>query len=154
MNEALSAEIARFVRESPDNRQPERGAPWFEAPLVGFAAADDPLFERYRDPAVIGPFHRTPREILHGAASVVVWVLPIAPSTRRSNRAHRERPSLDWARTRSFGEGFNVALRKHVVAWLAERGHSAIAPLLAPDWRQLDATPVGIASTWSERHAA
>jgi epoxyqueuosine reductase len=154
MNEALSAEIARFVRESPGNRQPERGAPWFEAPLVGFAAADDPLFERYRDPAVIGPFHRTPRELLHDAASVVVWVLPIVPSTRRSNRADRERPSLDWARTRSFGEGFNVALRKHVVAWLGERGHAAIAPLLAPDWRQLDATPVGIASTWSERHAA
>lgn len=154
MNDALGAEIARFTRESQGDPAEGRGAPWFAAPLVGVAAADDPLFERYRDPAVIGPFHRTPRELLPGAASVVVWVLPIAAPVRRSNRADDERPSLAWARTRSFGEGFNAALRRHVVAWLAERGHAAVAPLLAPEWRQLDATPVGIASTWSERHAA
>lgn len=154
MNETLRAEIARFVRESPANRHPDRDAPYFDAPLVGVAAADDPLFERYRDPAVIGPFHRTPREIVPGAASVVVWVLPITPPTRRSNRETPDRPSLEWARTRSFGEAFNLALRKHVVAWLGERNHAAVAPLLAPDWKQLDQTPVGIASTWSERHAA
>jgi epoxyqueuosine reductase QueG len=154
MNEALRAEIARFVRESPANRHPDRDAPYFDAPLVGVASADDPLFERYRDPAVVGPFHRMPRELVPGAASVVVWVLPIPPETRRSNREDRERPSLAWARTRSFGEGFNLALRRHVVAWLGERGHAAVAPLLASDWRQLDVTPAGIASTWSERHAA
>lgn len=154
MYDALRAEIARFVRESPANRHPDGEAPYFEAPLVGVAAADDPLFERYRDPAVIGPFHRTPGELVPGAASVVVWVLPIPAATRRTNREAPDRPSLAWARTRSSGEAFNLALRRHVVAWLAERGHAAVAPLLAPDWKQLDATPVGIASTWSERHAA
>jgi len=154
MNEALRAEIARFVRESPANRHPDRDAPYFDAPLVGVAAADDPLFERYREPEVVGPFHRTPREIVPGAASVVVWVLPIAAPTRRSNRETKERPSLDWARTRSFGEAFNIALRKHVVGWLGERGHAAVAPLLAPDWREVSQSAVGRASTWSERHAA
>ena len=81
-------------------------------------------------------------------------MLPITAPTRRSNREARDRPSLEWARTRSFGEGFNIALRRHVIAWLGERGHACVAPLLAPDWKQLDETPVGIASTWSERHAA
>lgn len=154
MNDALRAEIARFVRESRANRHPDDGGPYFDAPLVGVAAADDPLFERYREPTVIGPFHRTPAELVPGAASVVVWALPIAAPARRSNREARDRPSLLWARTRSFGEAFNVALRGHVVAWLGERGHAAVAPLLAPGWRQLDETPAGIASTWSERHAA
>lgn len=151
MDEALRGEIARFVREDPGNRRAE-GGPYFDAAVVGVAAADDPLFGAYKD--VIGPFHRTPRELLPGAASVISWVLPIARPVRESNRRERELPSDAWARTRSLGERFNSALRRHVVAWLAGRGHAAVAPVLSPEWRQLDDTPVGFASTWSERHAA
>jgi epoxyqueuosine reductase QueG len=152
MNDMLRTEIERFVPEHPEGRFRGDGAPFFDAPLVGVAAAHDPLFEAYK--RVIGPFHRTPREILPGAVSVVCWVLPITRATRASNRDERTLPSLAWAQTRSFGEPFNSALRRHVVSWLEERGHAAVAPMLAPDWRRLDDTPVGIASTWSERHAA
>ena len=152
MNEALGAEIAHFVRDHPDNGFSGDEAPYFEAPLVGVATADDALFDDYK--TIIGPFHRTPREVLVGAASVVCWVLPISRAIRESNRRERELPSAAWARARSFGEEFNSALRRHVVAWLEERGHRAVAPLLSADWRRLDDTPVGIASTWSERHAA
>jgi epoxyqueuosine reductase len=149
---ALRDEIERFVRAHPDNRFPGGGGPYFDAPLVGVAAADDPLFAEYK--RIIGPFHRAPRELLAGAVSVICWVLPITRDTRGSNRRERELPSLAWARTRSFGEEFNCALRRHVTRWLEERGHAAVAPMLAPDWRRVDDTPAGIASTWSERHAA
>ncbi len=152
MNQALGAEIARFVRDDPRNRHPDVAAPYFEAPLLGVAAADDPLFDAYK--TIIGPFHRTPSEVLVGAASVVCWVLPIARGARETNRRERGLPSLGWARTRSFGEEFNSELRRHVVAWLEERGHRAVAPMLTADWSRLDETPAGIASTWSERHAA
>jgi epoxyqueuosine reductase len=152
MNEALRAEINRFVRDHRGNRFLGHEVPYFDSPLIGVAAADDPLFDEYKK--VIGPFHRTPREILAGAATVVCWVLPIMRATRESNRPERELPSLAWARTRSFGEEFNSALRSHVVAWLEERGHASVAPMLATDWQRFDDTPVGIASTWSERHAA
>jgi epoxyqueuosine reductase len=152
MDRALRTEIDRLVREDPGNRFPGSEQPFFEAPLVGVAAADDLLFDAYR--TIIGPFHRTPREILPGAASVICWVLPIVKETRRGNRPERTYPSRAWAQTRTHREGLNVAQRRHHVAWLGERGHAAVAPLLAPDWRQLDDTPVGIASTWSERHAA
>jgi epoxyqueuosine reductase QueG len=152
MSDALRSEIERFVREHPGNRLQDGDVPYFDPPLVGVASADDPLFGAYKE--IIGPFHSTPGELLAGAASVVCWVLPIPRETRQSNRREQALPSLAWARTRSFGEGFNVALRKHVVAWLAARGHAAVAPPLSPGWRQLDETPVGIASTWSERHAA
>jgi epoxyqueuosine reductase QueG len=152
LDEALRSEIARFVREHPDNRLPGDGAPCFDAPLVGVARADDPLFDAFKQ--IIGPFHRTPREIQPGAESVVCWVLPITRSTRRANRREKALPSRDWAWTRSFGEEFNVKLRSHVAAWLTGRGHPSVAPMLAPDWQRLEDTPVGIASTWSERHAA
>lgn len=149
---ALRHEIDRFVREHPGNRLPDDGGPYFDAPLVGAARADDPLFEAFKE--IIGPFHRTPGEILSGAESVVCWVLPIARPTRESNRKNKELPALAWARTRSFGEEFNAALRGHVAAWLTAQGYPSVAPMLAPDWRRIDDTPVGIASTWSERHAA
>jgi epoxyqueuosine reductase len=152
LGDALRGAMAEFVRADPGNRFPDGEGRYFEEPLVGVAAAADPLFTEYR--RIIGPFHRTPGEILEGAVSVVCWALPISPSTRKSNRPERTLPSLPWARTRTFGEQFNSSLRRHVVAWLAARGHASVAPLLAPDWRQLDDTPVGIASTWSERHAA
>lgn len=148
----LHEEIVRFLEDSPENRHPGIEGPIFERPLLGVASAEDPLFARYKE--VIGTFHRTPSEILPGATSVAVWVLPIPRPARLSNCAERARPSIGWARTRSFGEDFNVSLRRHAVCWLEARGHAAVAPMLAPDWARIDSTPVGIASTWSERHAA
>jgi epoxyqueuosine reductase len=155
----LAAEIGRYVRESPENRLRDGDGPYFDEPLVGVASAADPLFEEYR--RIIGPFHATPQEVLTRAcgdgvraSSVVCWSLPIGRAARLANRREKRLPAREWAYTRSFGEQLNGALRRHVVHLLQGLGHHAVAPLLAPDWKELRATPVGIASTWSERHAA
>ena len=148
----IHALIRDFVATSPDNRFAETGEPYFDEPLIGFAAADDPLFAGYKQ--IIGDFHRTPGEILEGAATVICWVLPVTRATRESNRRETQWPSRSWALTRHHGESFNVALRRNLVAQLEARGCRAIAPQLAPEWRQLDDATVGVASTWSERHAA
>jgi epoxyqueuosine reductase QueG len=152
MDRLIRAEIERFVRGDPGNRFAGCDAPYFDAPLVGFAVADDPLFVDYR--RIIGAFHQTPGEILAGARSVIVWVLPIIRATRESNRREQQWPSAAWALTRDRGEAFNMALRRHLADWLAAQGHQAVAPQVAPGWRSLDDPAVGIASTWSERHAA
>ncbi|MCM2358150.1 MAG: epoxyqueuosine reductase [Geobacteraceae bacterium] len=144
--------INRFVRESPDNRFPDSGEPYFDEPLVGFAAAGNPLFVDYQ--RIIGGFHRTPQEILAGAQTVITWALPVTRATRESNRREDRWPSREWSLTRNNGENFNSALRRHLVAWLEGDGHKAVAPQLEPGWRQLDDPAAGIASTWSERHAA
>lgn len=152
MAAALCSEILRFAAESPDNRFPDNGGQYFVDPLVGFAAADDPLFMEYK--RIIGPFHQTPEEILGGAATVVCWVLPVARPSRESNRKEDRYPSREWALTRNNGESFNTTLRRHMTAWLEGLGHKAIAPQLAPAWQQLEDPAIGTASTWSERHAA
>jgi epoxyqueuosine reductase len=152
MIETIREEIRRVVIESPENRFPETGDPCFAEPLVGFAAAGDPLFTAYKE--IIGDFHLTPAELLEGAATVVCWVLPATRSTRESNRREEQWPSKEWARTRTHGENFNSTLRRHMVAWLEALGYRAVAPQLSPAWRQLDDPTAGIASSWSERHAA
>ncbi len=88
------------------------------------------------------------------AATVIVWSLPITRVTRESNRREERWPSRPWAQTRSFGEVCNVALRRHLIAFLSGHGHRALAPQLSPVWKEFGDTPVGIASAWSERHAA
>ena len=159
MEELIRKEIVRFIRESPQGRFPGSDEPYFDEPLVGFAAADDPLFTEYK--RIIGDFHQTPRQVMAGAtgagtpaASVISWILPITNATRESNRREEMFPSRAWAQTRFFGEQLNGALRRHLVAWLEERGQLAVAPQLAAGWQEFTDTPVGIASTWSERHSA
>lgn len=152
MQQRIIDEIRRFVREDSGNRFPDGVTPYFDQPLVGFAAAKDPLFQQYKQ--IIGPFHRTPGEILSNAATVIVWSLPITRSTREANRHESRYPSLAWAQTRSFGENFNVSLRRHLVTWLEQQGVRAISPQLDSNWQEFPDTAVGIASSWSERHAA
>ena len=43
----------------------------FEHPLIGFAAANDPLFEEYLKPEIIGPSYYIPEKWLHSAGTIV-----------------------------------------------------------------------------------
>ncbi|MBU2601330.1 MAG: epoxyqueuosine reductase [Actinobacteria bacterium] len=160
MEQAIRDEISRFVRENPANRQEGGREPYFDESLVGFVDAADPLFRQYK--TVIGEFHRTPQEWFAEAVgpgggepqTVVCWVLPVTASTRRTNRRADRWPSRAWAHTRFHGEAFNALLRRHLVDHLATLGYRTVAPQIEPSWRQLEDARVGIASTWSERHAA
>jgi epoxyqueuosine reductase len=104
----------------------------------------------------------TPAEIMEDtygpgvgkASTVICWILPITRETRESNRREEQLPSLDWALTRSHGERFNTLLRMQLVELFRYLGVQAVAPLLSGMWRPVKEDPVGIASTWSERHAA
>jgi epoxyqueuosine reductase QueG len=159
MEQAIRAEIIQFLLESPENRHPADNERFFESPLVGYAAADDEIFTRYKD--IIAPFHLTPQELmtetfgsLTQPGTVICWVLPVSRATRESNRKQNTWPSREWAETRYYGEACNVALRRHLVNWLTAKGHNALAPQLSPLWQEKADSPVGIASSWSERHAA
>jgi epoxyqueuosine reductase QueG len=153
--------IAKFVKESPANRRQLDGGKYWDRPLVGFASGDDPLFKQYKK--IIGPFHFSPREIFEltfgkskrrPQLSVISWILPASEDIRKSNRKKTRYPSRLWAHARDFGEQFNVQLRNHLVALLEKKGVKAVAPMNSPHWRRVRSPRVGIASTWSERHAA
>ena len=160
MERVIRDQIVSFVLESPDNRFPDSGQPYFDEPLIGFAAADDPIFSEYKK--VIGQFHLTPLEIMKNcygehageAATVICWILPITQTTRESNSREEVMPSRQWALTRAHGEHFNTLLRMRLVEMLRFAGAQAVAPLLSGMWRPVMDRRIGMASTWSERHAA
>lgn len=159
MERVIRDEIRQFVLESRENRFPDSDQPYFEEPLLGFAAADDPLFGEFKN--IIGEFHLTPAEIMRGAygeasraKSVICWILPKSGAVRESNRKENKVPSKEWAMARAFGEHFNNRLRMFVVERLRSMGAQAVAPLLSGMWRPVRDNRVGLASSWSERHAA
>jgi ferredoxin len=167
-NSVLEHLIKNFIKENEQNRrtQLDQGVYWNE-PLVGFASGSDPLFFEYK--AIIGSFHLTPREVIMAALkekdrglllsemeqiSVISWILPTSEDTRKSNRKEKQFPSKLWAYTRDFGEACNSALKKHVVGFLEDLGHVAVAPTLLPSFQYYRDEKVGLASPWSERHIA
>ncbi len=154
--------ITKFVQESSFNRRKVDGGRYFDPPLVGFASANDPLFQQYKK--IIGKFHFTPREIFNltirksdqkKELSVISWVLPICEDTRKHNRKEDKYPSRLWSHTRYFGEPFNVRLRNHVVSLLKRKGYKAVAPTNSPYFKHhMHSSKAGFTSNFSERHAA
>jgi hypothetical protein len=159
--------IQDYVSQSPNNRFPTfPSEPIWDAPLVGFAAGDDPIFKEYK--TVIGDFHVTPREALemyietNGCGdkirllphvSLISFVLPATQKTRLSNRRESEVCSLRWNHTRFIGQEFMARLTRHIVSLLEELGYFALAPELSR-WWEVVGQPNGLSSRWSQRHAA
>jgi len=155
--------IMDFIDHSPENTlKNQENDKAFETPLVGFSRGDDPLYEAYKDH--VGPFYLTPWEIFAltfrvfnvkpEELTVISWILPQTRATKADNRKESFYPSERWVRARIFGEEVNNKLRKHVVGILQSEGHQAVAPVLAPQFSHRISPRYGLASTWSERHAA
>jgi epoxyqueuosine reductase len=155
--------IKDFIEKSPENTlQNKANDRAFDAPLVGYACGDDPLFELYKE--AVGTFHWTPLQIFAQTfkemtvrpeeLTVISWILPQTAATKTDNRKQTVYPSESWARARIFGEEVNVKLRRHVVAVLQKKGYPAVAPVLSDQWTRKESQMYVFASTWSERHAA
>ena len=155
--------IRDFIADSPQNTMEDESneAAWDDV-LVGFASGADPIWQQYKE--YIGAFHWTPWEVFNqhcpqetaapDELTVISWVLPQRKVVRDANRRSRKYPAEQWARIRVYGEAFNVALRQHVVQRLGDAGHTAIPPMLVPNWAIVKSERFSYASSWSERHAA
>jgi len=160
----LTAAIERYLATSVNNRLPTfPGEPAWDAPVVGFADGDDPLFAQYKD--IIGDFHLTPREALErrmqasecgwprpAAVSVITFALPHTPLTLASQRAESTLCSPRWNATRWHGQECLVRLSRHLVTLLEDQGYHAVAPELAPWYAVQRDRPGGPAACWSQRH--
>ena len=165
----LERRLAEFVAEDPGNcveesyaLRPEYvGTPIYEAPLMGCAAANDPLFEYMKQkPDVYGPTLRLPEEWLPGAVSVVSFFLPFSKAIRDSNRGDLSRPSDLWLHGRTEGQAFLNRATAYLAELLRESGGQVVIPALDPEFsvirdpaRQERGEPPYV-SNWSERHAA
>lgn len=160
--DAIVALVAEALAAADNRLAPDMDEPAFDPPLVGVSRADDPLWDRVV--AHIAPLHWRPEQAFALAfpeaplpaerLRIVSWVLPQTKATRDDHRLATDRPSRRWSLARYYGEQLNDRLRRQVVARLAERGIPAVAPVLLPQFTTGQSAAAGIASSWSERHAA
>ena len=136
----------------------------FDAPSVAFGSADDPLFEAFKDPEAVGPWHMSPKEWLPQARTVVSLFFPFSEEVRTANKKQTGWPSPQWLHGRIEGQAWLTLFMKTFRERLEELGLAAVVPQQDPRWGQirrgkgldeypgLDESVFG--SRWSERHAA
>ncbi|MDD4238871.1 MAG: 4Fe-4S binding protein [Desulfotomaculaceae bacterium] len=145
----IKEKIDDFVLNSPQNIVNElEMMRMYDQPLVAVAGAHDALWEKLKEPEVVGSQHLSPQEWLVGAKSVISYFLPYTQRIRRSNCSEGF-PSAEWLYGRYEGEMFNNALCGFVVEMIERAGGRAIAPSI--DKRL---AVVNRRSNWSERHVA
>jgi epoxyqueuosine reductase QueG len=159
----VESTIKEFCLASQENSLRNEGdeKAWGE-PLVGFSNGGDPLYGTIKED--IGSFYMTPVDlfeksfpdikVLADELTVISWILPQTQATKADNRKETQYPSERWARGKRYGELFNDVLRGHVTETLNSAGFKAVAPLLEPFLKWKASERYGIASNWSERHAA
>ena len=161
--ESIASFIRDYTANSPENsiKNEAKEKAW-DAPLVGFARGEDPIFQEYKNH--IGSFHWSPKEIFSLAfpelpvkaeeLTVISWILPHTEAIKDHLRKRTKEPSEKWIRARIFGEEFNELLRKELATRLTQSGHEAVVPILSPSFKMGKSEQYGMASSWSERHAA
>lgn len=139
----IRAEIRRLVVEH--QQRPDMATQWRPA-LVGFASADDPLFEKLREVAT--PSHAHPRDLLPGARTVVAFFIPLDRSIAQRN-IRSESASREWAQAYIETNTLIEEVGQHMQRLLGP-GEDAVA--VTPATHNFDA--VRLVSDWSHRHVA
>jgi len=145
MNETkVRAIIREFVAAYPQEKETQTR---WQDPIVGFASADDLLFDRLKE--VVHPAHAMPHELLSSAKSVIVYFLPFSKDLHRENAATRGHCPRSWAvayqETNQLIEDINDKLKEKL-------GNLGYRAALTPPTYNFDQE--SLMSDWSHRHIA
>lgn len=118
----------------------------YRPPLLGFAPADDPGFDRLKE--AVGPGHLHPQDLLPGARTVAAFFLPFTADLIRRHRRDSG-ISRDWAVAYIETNALINRVCEVLAEKLAEQGVRAAwqKPTHNFDWETLT-------SFWSHKHVA
>ncbi|OQY57281.1 MAG: (Fe-S)-binding protein [Desulfobacteraceae bacterium 4572_88] len=143
MQNVVEKEIRDFVR---DRISQEAILTRWGEPLVAFADANDPLFEKLRE--AVRPSHSMPGDLLPDARTVIVYFLPFEKDIARTNRKAYH-ASEEWAVAYVETNQLIRDMNQHLAGVLEKRGFDSadLPPTHNFDTEQL-------MSDWSHKHAA
>lgn len=146
---ALQSALEYYIENEPANRLPD-GRKIFDPPLLGFAAAGDPIFKEFKKEEVIGSLFVLPEKWLPEAKTVISYFLPFNKHIRSSNYGSPP-ASVEWLHARFIGEDFNQEVRMFLLRELEKTGGKVVVPALHENYF---ADYDKFSSNWSERHVA
>lgn len=148
--EEVLRHVTELVRTDFRNALPEgENPPIWDQPLIGIASADDPLFERFQDPEVVGPGHRLPQEWLPSARSIISVFLPFTAHISEHYTKDQRYSALEFSSGKWNGSKFLNVVRRSLIRFAASHGGQAVAPNIDPRYDSDGWRPF-----WSERHTA
>lgn len=163
LQKRVSDIVVQAVANSPENRL--RGfvnEPAWDAPLVGFASGDDPLFQFLKED--IGSFYWAPADVfvsgtpaksaVPAGLTVISWVIPQTERTKADQRAVTRYPSTRWTASRAYWSEFTRDVHRTVVGELGQIGIRAVAPEMMQTYSLHESNKYGFACSWSQRHTA
>lgn len=143
----LKNEIIDRIQEFVSKYQTENSvqSQWGE-PLVGFAAAEDPLFLQLKE--AVSPTHLVPEDVLAGARTVIAFFLPFPQSTTSTNLKDRL-ASKEWAVCYVETNELIRHLSEHLNDFLQTLGHQTAVIPATHNWNEET-----LMADWSHRHVA
>ena len=160
---AAAKEVFAGLAEANMALLPEEGVtvPVLEEPIIGFAAADDPIFDTFRDPVINGENWLGPKERMPEAKTVVVFYFSFTEEIRSRHRASTE--IMDEAWTVGYGHHGKVVVpfAKAMTEALVKEGVKVVNPTWDMEHPAVSA-PVDNggeedlhwSAPWSTRHVA
>ena len=135
--------------------------PVLDAPLVGVASPDNPLFETFRRDEVIGSQWRAPKEWMPEAKSVVAFFFPVSAEIRAQHRTAKTATNEAW--NYGYGKHGQVvnAFLAGMTAELESQGIQTFIPTKDPSFKMERHSvmsggkeDVHYSTSWSNRHVA
>jgi ferredoxin len=166
----MNDDVLKFLKElftsSELNRAPEKygGGRIFDAPLIGVARGDDPIFERYKK--LVGPEHMTPAEMwvksglpeaadLASRLRTLAIIFPYVDLIREESKEIEGMPAEIYSVGRNYANAFLEEVMKRTVEFFEGQGSHAAAGSLCSAFQVITkGDPITFYSTWSERHMA
>lgn len=157
LTEELFAETERNTVNLPSEGTEVR---ILEKPLIGFAAADDPLFRSLRAPEAVGEGFRMPEDYLSGAKTVVAFFFPFSGEIRSRHAASAEFVDEAWTNGYREAGALSGDILEKLQKKLEEEGIRSCRPERDPgnSTERLTVTENGhetfhFSVSWSTRHA-
>jgi epoxyqueuosine reductase QueG len=140
------------------------GLKLFDTPIVGYADANDELFETFKTDYEItyGRF-MPPKEWLKEAKTVISIFLPYSSQVKKGNSRDMREPSKEWLHARYEGQILINQLTDHLKEILVGKGYRCIVPSTDKRLEVMIGTRLNMEKTldnsdygsnWSERHVA
>jgi epoxyqueuosine reductase QueG len=143
MKKVLISTVQNFV---DDYQQQKHICGSWGTPLVGFAAANDPLFSRLQ--FVASPTHAVPQDFLPDAETIIAYFIPFDKSISRSNIKGRhcsEAWAVAYIETNELIRNLSLHLEEHLLS----KGYKSVVIPATHNWDESK-----LISDWSHRHVA
>jgi epoxyqueuosine reductase QueG len=139
----LKNHIERIIKEAAANSGTETK---YREPLIGFASADDPIFNEMKE--ILGPYNLHPKEVFPKAKTIVSFFLPFEEKLVKLNSKSRE-PVKEWIKAKTETDRLIAEINEKLKAELAKKNIEAVVPEIIFDYSNK-----GFDVAWSHKSAA